>query len=229
LYTDGSKLDNGKVGAGWAIYRIENGINQLVLNSYCFLGFYMEVYDAELHAVHEALQSLDRLDIPTTQVFICIDNLSAIQTLADNKDNSEPAKMATQLAHSLKQKGWDIRTAWTPSHIKIMGNEKADEMAKLGTKGELDPCEHAYATKAWWYTESRKRYLGNWRMELGIKHSPGRYSEEHRKMTFEQARALYRCFATAHQLIAYLRKNQNNVHADRNHCQHDISSNRATY
>lgn len=94
----------------------------------------MEVYDAELHAVHEALHPLDRLDIPTAQVFICIDNLSAIQTLADDKDNSEPAKMTTQLAHSLKQKGWDIRTAWTPSHIKIMGNEKADEMACFASK-----------------------------------------------------------------------------------------------
>jgi hypothetical protein len=71
----------------------------------------MEVYDAELHAVHKALHSLNRLGIPITQAFICIDNLSAIQTLADNKDNSEPAKMATQLAHSLKQNGWDIRTA----------------------------------------------------------------------------------------------------------------------
>jgi hypothetical protein len=71
----------------------------------------MEVYDAELHAVYEALHSLNLLDIPITQAFICIDNLSATQTLADNKDNSESAKMATQLAHSLKQKGWDIRTA----------------------------------------------------------------------------------------------------------------------
>jgi hypothetical protein len=42
-----------------------------------------------------------------------------LQQLADNKDNSEPVKMATQLAHSLKQKGWDIRTAWTPSHKEL--------------------------------------------------------------------------------------------------------------
>jgi hypothetical protein len=73
VYTDGSKLDNGKVGAGWAIYCIGSGINQLVLNSFCFLGFYMEVYDAELHAVYEALHSLNLLDIPIIQAFICID------------------------------------------------------------------------------------------------------------------------------------------------------------
>jgi hypothetical protein len=108
--------------------------------------------------------------------------------------------METQLADSLKQKGWDIRTALTPSHIGIKGNEMADEMAKLGAKGELDLCQHVCATKAWWYAEARKRYLGKRRMELGIKHE---HSTE--------------CFATAHRLIAYLRKNQNNVHADRNH------------
>jgi hypothetical protein len=52
----------------------------------------MEVYGAELHTVYEALHSLNLLDIPITQAFICIENLSAIQTLADDKDNSEPAK-----------------------------------------------------------------------------------------------------------------------------------------
>jgi hypothetical protein len=46
--------------------------------------------------------------------------------------------MATQLAYSLKQKGWNIQTVWTPSHIGINSNEKPDEMGKLGTKGELD-------------------------------------------------------------------------------------------
>jgi ribonuclease HI len=119
-----------------------------------------------LHADYEALHSSNLLDKPTTQAFICVDNLAAIQTLADNKDNSEPAKMATQPAYSLKQKGWDIQTAWTPTHIGIKGSEKADEMAKSGAKGELDLCQHACATKAWWYTEARKRYPGRRRIEI---------------------------------------------------------------
>jgi hypothetical protein len=76
---------------------------------------------------------------------------------------------------------------------------------------------------------ARKRYLGKWRMELGIKHSPDRYSEEHQNMTFAQARALYRVFATSYRLIAYLRKNWDNFHADRNYCQYDISSNHPAY
>jgi hypothetical protein len=52
----------------------------------------MEVYDAELHAVYKALHSLSLFDIQITQVFICIDNLLAIQTLANNKDKLEPEK-----------------------------------------------------------------------------------------------------------------------------------------
>jgi hypothetical protein len=39
--------------------------------------------------------------------------------------------------------------------------------------------------------KARKRYLGKWQLELGIKHSPDRYSEEHRNMTFAQAQSLY--------------------------------------
>jgi hypothetical protein len=100
--------------------------------------------------------------------------------------------MATQLAHSLKHKGWNIQTLWTPSHVGIIGNEMAGEMAQIGAKGELDKCP--YATKSWRYTEARKRYLEKWRMELGMKHSPNRYLAEHRNMSFTQARALYRVF-----------------------------------
>jgi hypothetical protein len=109
-----------------------------------------------LHTVYEALHSLNLLDTPITQAFICIDNLSAIQTLVDNIDNSEPEKMATQLAYSLKKKGWDIQIAWRPSYIGIMGNEKTDEMVKLEVKGELVLCQHACATKAWWYIKHGK-------------------------------------------------------------------------
>jgi hypothetical protein len=67
---------------------------------------------------------------------------------------------------------------------------KRDEMAKLEAIRELDLCQHACATKAWWYTEAWKRYLVKWRIELGIKHSLDEYSEEYRNMTFTQARAL---------------------------------------
>jgi hypothetical protein len=118
----------------------------------------MEVYDTELHAGYEALHPLNALDIPIAQEFIYIDNFSAIQILADNKDNSEPAKMATQLAYSPQTKR--LQTVWT-SHIAIKGNEKADEMAKLGAKGELDLYQDACATRAWWYIEAWKRFWGS--------------------------------------------------------------------
>jgi ribonuclease HI len=55
-------------------------------------------------------------------MFKAINVILQQQTLADNKDNSELQKWAV------------IFRLWIPSHVGIKGNEKADEIAKLGVK-----------------------------------------------------------------------------------------------
>jgi len=89
IYTDGSKLDNGAVGCGWAIYH--SGDQQLhwLTEGRCHLGSRAEVYDAELHAVQEAVTTLLVAAVPPTTVFICINNKAAIDTLRFNRHNHE--------------------------------------------------------------------------------------------------------------------------------------------
>jgi hypothetical protein len=55
MYTDGSRTNDGCIGAGWSIGRISNGKIQFMIDGFCYLGMKMEVYDAELHAVSEGL------------------------------------------------------------------------------------------------------------------------------------------------------------------------------
>jgi hypothetical protein len=49
----------------------------------------MEVFNAEMHAAVEALQTLRDLSLTRRQVFTCIDNSATVQILASNPDNPE--------------------------------------------------------------------------------------------------------------------------------------------
>jgi hypothetical protein len=70
----------------------------LISSDACCLGTQAEAYDAELHAVHEALSYLLTSEIIPNTAIICIDNSSAIDTLLYNKENSEPTRLAIQTA-----------------------------------------------------------------------------------------------------------------------------------
>ena len=91
IYTDGSKLDSGATGRGWVIFNIGNQQLFQIREGSCHLGKQAEVYDAELHAVQEAVYTLSTITAPYAAVFICIDNQAAIDTLQCNKDNHEYA------------------------------------------------------------------------------------------------------------------------------------------
>jgi ribonuclease HI len=90
-----------------------------------------EVYDAELHAVHEALRIV--LELKHTlppRIYIFIDSLSVIRALQHNTDNSEPGKNAIQAAENLTTQSATISVVWTPGHSNIAGNECPDVLAK---------------------------------------------------------------------------------------------------
>jgi len=110
IYTDGSKLDNRAVGCGWAIYH--SGDEQLhrLTEGRCHLGSRAKVYDAELHAVQEAVSTLLMAVVPPTRVFICIDNQAAIDTLRFNKYNHEYARRSLEIIETLQLLGWKIFT-----------------------------------------------------------------------------------------------------------------------
>jgi hypothetical protein len=83
LYTDGSKLDSGQPGCGATTYEITNHGLQHLQSHYSNLGTQCEVFDAELHAVHEGLCLVPTSPASSnTTIYICIDNQAAIQTLA---------------------------------------------------------------------------------------------------------------------------------------------------
>jgi len=58
IYTDGSKLENGSVGCGWATFHCGDQQLYRLGEGSCHLGNRAEVYDAKLHAIQEAVTSL---------------------------------------------------------------------------------------------------------------------------------------------------------------------------
>jgi len=158
IYTDGSKLINGATGCGWITYNIGNQQPFLINKGRCHLGNRAEVYDAELHAVQEATNTLLTIAAPPTKVLICIDNKSAIDTLHFNRHNHEYARAALETMAQLHLLGWDINTVWCPSHCNIPGNEEADTLAKLGTT-DPTPCQYALTTKTWLQAQARAQLL----------------------------------------------------------------------
>jgi hypothetical protein len=106
LYTDGSKLDSGKVGCGATTYDLTNHGLQHLQSHYCNLGTRCEVFDAELHAIYEGLRLIPTSPTtPNTNIYICIDNQAAIQTLAYNQHNHQYARETLTTAETLAHDG----------------------------------------------------------------------------------------------------------------------------
>jgi len=158
IYTDGSKLANGTVGCGWAIYHCGDQQLYRLTDGSCHLGDRAEVYDTELHAVQEATAILLTTTIPRSTIFICIDNKATIDTLQFNKYNHEYARRTLQTIDTLQLLGWRIHTIWCPSHCNIRGNERADVLAKGGANATT-PCRFAVTTNTWLLTQARAEFL----------------------------------------------------------------------
>jgi ribonuclease HI len=149
LYTDGSKLDSEQVGCGAATYKItDHGLWHLQFH-YCNLGTWCEVFDAELHTIHEGLCFIPTSPTsPNTSIYICIDNQAVIQMLAYNQHNHQYACETLTATEILTNNGWNLSTLWTPSHTNIPGNEHADTLAKTGTQS-LTACPSTITSMAW--------------------------------------------------------------------------------
>jgi ribonuclease HI len=145
LYTDGSKLDDGRCASAWLFTTPALNTTQDTLTGSCYLGKKCEVYDAELHAISEALPLL--LSAPPSTVLLCVDNQSALTALQEgNPDNHEYARTALNHLFTLQQSGWTITGLWTPSHCGIPGNERVDQLAKNATQFHTT-CPQARVTK----------------------------------------------------------------------------------
>lgn len=120
LYTDGSKTE---AGVGYGIYDQENRISlSYKLNSE------FSIMNAELVGIIEALEYA--ISVNQFRIAILTDSQSSCMALINNTiENYLVQQFNTIVSCNNLQK---IIIQWIPGHIDIVGNDRADEAAKLG-------------------------------------------------------------------------------------------------
>ena len=130
VYTDGSRSTEGVVGGGYFLQQGQLGIR---------VGKLATVWDGEITGMERGLKATANHD---GKVIILADSKAAIQAVVNaGRRGKARTKSLCQLSAAISnwqvQHGPDnVAIGWVKSHIGIEGNERADEMAKMGSEKE---------------------------------------------------------------------------------------------
>ena len=118
IYTDGSRKNN-KTGCG-----VRSEMSQVT----CRLPDYSSIFTAEMHSIKIAIEQAKSKN---ANYLILTDSLSVLQAMK----GQDPTKhhILADIFQILENNKGNIVLEWIPSHVGIKGNEKADQLANLGT------------------------------------------------------------------------------------------------
>jgi kelch-like protein 2/3 len=129
IYTDGSK-EGSRVAAAMVCKRNMVVTARLPDNS--------SIFSAEAHAILLALEFIDRHNPGRFVVFS--DSLSCLQAICNAKWSSPLICDILQQCHLLSLSGREVHFCWTPSHVGVTGNERADAEAKAALQFSISDC-----------------------------------------------------------------------------------------
>lgn len=160
VWSDGSRLEDGRTGAGIAWEQQEQWRTQKIP-----IGAGHEVFDAELIGICKALELALKVE-QKGPVTVLLDSLAAISRIQHRRPGPGQ-NLAIRVQESTKQleaQGRRVTIQWVPGHQDIEGNERADKAAKAAaTKyagGEYREISLAYARRT--CTESTKTERQQW-------------------------------------------------------------------
>ncbi|XP_018394554.1 PREDICTED: uncharacterized protein LOC108773291, partial [Cyphomyrmex costatus] len=127
FYTDGSKLEDGSVGAAFFSPELRHCFKYKLTSS-------SSVFSAEAWAIYQAL--ILSLDAGYSTVFIFSDSRSVLEAVASHKliNSNYIIRKIKEALLQLAERKIVCSLFWIPSHKGIMGNEIADKAAKEACK-----------------------------------------------------------------------------------------------
>jgi ribonuclease HI len=143
IYTDASVMEKGKgVGVGFISYfgTLCPPNLQAKGEGITNLGLDQLVYNGELEGIAIAVEFASQIAYPGVNINIYSDNqagLYRLKTPSDNPGQSHQIRV-WKSARDAKEKGAKIALNWVPGHTEVIGNEKADSLAKDATKNPPD-------------------------------------------------------------------------------------------
>ncbi|KAL0811622.1 hypothetical protein ABMA28_009992 [Loxostege sticticalis] len=145
IFTDGSKIE-GKVGAALSIWKGESEVR----NQKFSLSAYCTVYQAELLAICKATGGI--LKGREKSYGLYSDSMAALETVV-NHSSLHP--LAVESRENLRKafiQGKDVSLFWIKAHAGLLGNERADDLAKeaalaLKRKPDYDRCPVSFAKR----------------------------------------------------------------------------------
>ncbi|KAE8233471.1 hypothetical protein CF326_g1495 [Tilletia indica] len=204
VFTDGSRMEDGNTGVGWVIYRGDREVRVAAVST----GPRMEVFDAEvlglLWGFDTAFRYAREQDVKTITVYC--DNTAAIQAISSGQGTSSLPHIKSldkRIRSWLRgDQGNRLRISWVPGHVGVTGNERADDLAKVGaTRGGamVHPTTsisyakrvvNERATKAWqsaWETALTGRSSWYQSTLLQIRTGHGDFADYHERFGHETA------------------------------------------
>ncbi|GFT96440.1 uncharacterized protein TNCV_5021661 [Trichonephila clavipes] len=160
-YTDGSKID-GRVGFAFVVFRsgVESENFQFRIRDEC------TVFVAELLCLNFAVKWITEQNSVISEYLICTDSLSSLDSLkCISSSNNIIVEIQKQLK-SLRDKNISIDFAFVRGHTGVLGNERADWLAKAATKRKIDI--DVNIPKSFYKKIMNERMMKSWNQEYLI-------------------------------------------------------------
>jgi ribonuclease HI len=131
VYTDGSATPGkGSAGAGIFCNLSEKSIAA---------GQYGSNFDGEVTTIWKALEEFNKQQLARKNVVLLIDYVAVIQAVANEDSQNKKVILARYEIRSRQTKGVKVMLQWVSSHCGLIGNEKADYLAKMGSNKKQPP------------------------------------------------------------------------------------------